>query len=113
MAGPTIPADLDLAISSLRVVLTPTEALEWAADLLTQNATGLKLSAMVVGKMTREAVDQLSDEDRKRLERVKAHMVEPDLQVAAMQAAAASIRAMALEERIVAARVRAKAGSDR
>lgn len=100
-----------MANSPLPVILTKVEALEHAAQLLEQQAQGMDLAFRIVDVMNKIGAPEIANcEMREDLARFRAATIDPKLQLAAMCDGAKAIRDLALEERIVAARVQAGAG---
>lgn len=94
------------------ILLTKVDALNWAAQQLEDFARSLELTAIVLG-----AVDKADRENgprdaetRAKLAEIRRDVPEPQLQLTAVRAGVQAIRDMALEERLVTARVEAKAG---
>lgn len=88
------------------ILLTKAEAMEFAAACLERQAVDIKLSAIIVKEI--KPGDLPSGWVSEEFERLQKSLPDPGLQQAAMREAAAAIRAVALEERLVEARVRAQ-----
>ena len=93
-------AEQELRDNPPPILLTKVDALCFAAECLERNASSLKLVAKLL-----DLAKGVDLGDAKLLAEIRHRAVEPDLQLAAMKAAAGAIREMALEERLVAARV--------
>jgi hypothetical protein len=89
------------------IILSREDALQHAAKQLRGMASGFSLAAVLSGL---EDQDDLPDPTRKKIQEMRARMPEPQIQADACNAAADTIDALLLEERIVAARVKAGAG---
>lgn len=79
-------------------LLNKADALEFAAKCLDKNGVYLSLVSSLL-KMGVGGPDTDS-----LIAQIKQHAIEPELQIAAMKAAAGAIRDLALEERVIAAR---------
>ncbi|WP_267348735.1 hypothetical protein [Sphingomonas sp. GM_Shp_2] len=88
------------------VLLTKAEALDHAARKLEEMAVHLRMVSSIVDVTRGDPAAAGSDV----LKRVRAFLPDPALQIAAAADAAAAIRGLALEERLVAARVANGAG---
>lgn len=102
--------DLQSLLSpALPVALTKAEALECAAVHLDGMAKGIGLSKLTLDSMNLIGVkpEALDAETREVFEALKKGLVDPKLQVDAALAAARSIRELAMEERVFAARASA------
>lgn len=88
------------------VLLTKTEALDHAARQLDDMASHI----MLVATLSAALGNNVPDAFRNDIALIREALVDPTLQIAAAKDAAAAIRALALEERLVAARVAAGAG---
>lgn len=92
------------------VLLTKTEAMSFAADKLEQMAADMELAKMMLDIIgSKEAAQKLDGAAKADMARIKRELPAPDLQIKAMREGAAAIRELALEERLVAARVGAPA----
>ncbi len=80
------------------IVLNKADAFEVAAKVLDANAAHLSIVAALIKTVKPGLVSESLLAEIKRL------AVEPDLQVAALRAAAGTIRDLATEERVIAAR---------
>jgi hypothetical protein len=89
------------------VILTKLEAIQFAADQLTDMAKQCDLIAMIVDAIG-GGTGNLPAEAAARLRELRQAMPEPKLQAMAMREGAKAISELALEERLVAARVAAK-----
>lgn len=95
----------------LPVILTKVEALEWAAKMLEDNASGMSLAFAIIGSIDKvSGAPSLPPEISAEIARVRMATVDPKLQLAAMREGAKAVRDLALEERIIAARMQAGAG---
>ena len=90
------------------ILLSKAEALDFAAQQLDRNASQLRLVVQLVDAIGSTPGDAERDT---LIAEIRRHAVEPDLQLTAMKAAADAIRDLAIEERVVAARVAAGARS--
>jgi hypothetical protein len=79
-------------------LLSKADALEFAAKCLDRNSASLSLvtSLLEIAGATRAAEPVIVQ--------IKQYAMHPELQIAAMKAAAGAIRDLALEERVIAAR---------
>ena len=88
-------------------LLTTSEALEFAAAYLERLVVDFRLIVLIV-KADGAFLD--SPGLAATLPELRKRTIEPDMQIAAMRAAAKTIREAAFEERLIAARVAAGAG---
>lgn len=87
------------------VLLSKVEALEYAARSLELNAQGIELASLILGSIKKTPLSEpLAPDMQADLDRFRAGIVDVDLQLTAMKAAAAAIRELALEERLISAR---------
>lgn len=94
----------------LPVLLTAADAMLFAADNLDNQVSNLELMAIIAevfNKPTDNTDKPLTDENRKALDDLRvmsSSIVDKDIQVAAMRAAAKDIRALAHETKLADAR---------
>jgi hypothetical protein len=91
------------------VLLTPAEALDYAARQLLDMAQGCDLAAMVLELRGAAWMADAPAEARAKFADLSQMIPEPKLQAAACRSAARVIQELSLEERLVAARVAAQA----
>ncbi len=99
-----------LPAKKMPTLLTKAEALEYAASVLDDLAFGVELGAMILKSIPASNAASLSTELSDQLVRFREGIVDEKLQASAARQGAKTIRAMLLEERLVAARVEAGAG---
>ncbi len=92
--------DLD-NLPRLPILLTKAEALDYAAKGLEESAAHVSLVSTIVDALKGEP----DAANSKVLKHIQAHLPDAAIQVAAAKDAAAAIRSLALEERVVAARM--------
>lgn len=92
--------DLD-NLPTAPILLTKAEALDYAAKGLEDSATHISLVKTIVDALK----DEPSAANSKVLKHIQAHLPDAEIQIAAAKEAAAAIRSLALEERVVAARM--------
>ncbi|SEM72912.1 hypothetical protein SAMN05192583_1016 [Sphingomonas gellani] len=90
------------------VLLTKAEGLDYASKMMLEMASMIRLCATISDALPKTMeLGSLPDEARGHLTRIRASLVDPKLQIAAATAAGEHIRELAMEERLIAARVAA------
>lgn len=87
------------------IILTTTDALMYAADNLARMAADAEMVAVILGVFDKPDRDKPMPADlTEKLAELRSIMPDPALHIASCRSAAKSIRDLAIEERLVAAR---------